>query len=289
MDEGSSCFSHGFSLKVELVGVVDEAVEDGVGEGGVADGRRSRIRANVNWESLVERHTDEVMTENPDEDPVGVRGRRRPGAKTKSAVLPTLSPPLLRRASAPVSVSLIDTDASMSTSASNRQSPGPARSCRRGAPRQPAQSLPEDWIASGQSVGSHRVRGHRVRGKLHQPHDLTTFFSACPARIPDFLLAFPAVTNGLRSGFRGHAAERIRTSHAVMVAALAQTIRSKVSGECCAADAVASPAAAGVGAGVTAYRASAPIGELIFHEAGFRPSAGRWEPAGWSSTVTPGA
>ena len=147
MDEGSSCFSHGFSLEVELVGVVDEAVEDGVGEGGVADGRRSRIRADVNWESLVERHADEVMTENPDEDPVGVRGRRRPGAKTKK-------------------VSLTDPDASMSTSASNRQPPsaaGPARSCRRGAPRQPAQSLPEDWIASGRSVGSHRVRGHRDR------------------------------------------------------------------------------------------------------------------------------
>ena len=45
-----------------------------------------------------------------------------------------------------------------------------------------------------------RERGHLVRGKLHKPHDLTTFFSACPARIPDFLLAFPAVTNGLRSG-----------------------------------------------------------------------------------------
>ena len=64
-------------------------------------------------------------------------------------------------------------------------------------------------------------RGHPVRGKLHQPHDLTTFFSACPARIPNFLLGFPAVTNGLRSGFRGHATERIRTSHAVMETAIA--------------------------------------------------------------------
>ena len=32
-----------------------------------------------------------------------------------------------------------------------------------------------------------------------QPTDLTTFFSDCPARIPDFLLAVLAVTNGFRS------------------------------------------------------------------------------------------
>ena len=37
LGERSSCLSHGFSLEVELVGVMDEAVEDGVGEGGVAD------------------------------------------------------------------------------------------------------------------------------------------------------------------------------------------------------------------------------------------------------------
>ena len=32
-----------------------------------------------------------------------------------------------------------------------------------------------------------------------QPHDLNTFFSACPARIPDFLLAVLAVPYGVRS------------------------------------------------------------------------------------------
>ncbi len=62
----------------------------------------SLIRADVSWESLVERHADEVMTENPDEAPVGAQGRRRPGAKTKK-------------------VSLTDPDASMATSASNRR------------------------------------------------------------------------------------------------------------------------------------------------------------------------
>ena len=71
------------------------------------------------------------------------------------------------------------------------------------------------------------LRGHLVRGKLHQPHDLTTFFSACPAPIPDFLLAFPAVTNGFRSGFRGHAAERIRTPIADMEAALAHAVKNE--------------------------------------------------------------
>ena len=31
------CFSHGFSFQVELIGVVDEPVENGVGEGRVCD------------------------------------------------------------------------------------------------------------------------------------------------------------------------------------------------------------------------------------------------------------
>ena len=61
-----------------------------------------------------------------------------------------------------------------------------------------------------------------------QPTDLTTFLSACPAWIPDFLLAVLAVTSGFRSSFRDWAAERTHTPHAVMEAALAQTIRSKV-------------------------------------------------------------
>ena len=39
-----------------------------------------------------------------------------------------------------------------------------------------------------------------------QPADSTTFLSACPARILDFLLAVLAVTHGLRSSFRGYAA-----------------------------------------------------------------------------------
>ena len=34
----SACLSHGCSFQVELVGVVDEPVEDGVGEGGVFAG-----------------------------------------------------------------------------------------------------------------------------------------------------------------------------------------------------------------------------------------------------------
>ena len=38
-----------------------------------------------------------------------------------------------------------------------------------------------------------------------QPTDLTTFFSACPARILGFLLAVLAVTNGFRSSFKGWA------------------------------------------------------------------------------------
>ena len=62
----------------------------------------SLIRADVSWESLVERHADEVMTENLDEEPVSPRRRRRPGARTKR-------------------VSLTDPDASMATAASNRR------------------------------------------------------------------------------------------------------------------------------------------------------------------------
>ena len=62
----------------------------------------SLIRADVSWESLVERHADEVMTENPGEEPVGGRRRRRPGGKTKK-------------------VSLTDPDASMATSASHKR------------------------------------------------------------------------------------------------------------------------------------------------------------------------
>ena len=62
----------------------------------------SLIRADVSWESLVERHADEVMTENLGEEGVGARRRRRRGAKTKK-------------------VSLTDADASMATSASNRR------------------------------------------------------------------------------------------------------------------------------------------------------------------------
>ena len=56
----------------------------------------SLIRADVSWESLVKRHADEVMTENPGGAPDGERRRRRPGAKTKK-------------------VSLTDPDASMAT------------------------------------------------------------------------------------------------------------------------------------------------------------------------------
>ena len=58
-----------------------------------------------------------------------------------------------------------------------------------------------------------------------QPTDSTTLLSVCPARILNFLLAVP---NGFRLSFRDHAAERTHTPRAVMEAALAQTIRSKV-------------------------------------------------------------
>ena len=37
MGQPGVMFSHGASLELELVGVVDEAVEDGVSEGGVAE------------------------------------------------------------------------------------------------------------------------------------------------------------------------------------------------------------------------------------------------------------
>ena len=40
-------------------------------------------------------------------------------------------------------------------------------------------------------------------------------------------LGFQAVTHGFRSSFRDYAAERMRTPHAVMEAALAHTIRNK--------------------------------------------------------------
>jgi hypothetical protein len=36
---GGSSFAHGLALELDAVGVVDEAVEDGVGEGRLADER----------------------------------------------------------------------------------------------------------------------------------------------------------------------------------------------------------------------------------------------------------
>ena len=56
---------------------------------------------------------------------------------------------------------------------------------------------------------------------------MKTFLSACPAQVPDFLLAVLAVTHGPRASSRLHAAERIRTLHAVMVAALAHMVKNK--------------------------------------------------------------
>jgi hypothetical protein len=37
MSQVSAFFAHGFSLQIDGVSVVDEAVEDGIGEGRVAD------------------------------------------------------------------------------------------------------------------------------------------------------------------------------------------------------------------------------------------------------------
>ncbi|MDE0000916.1 MAG: IS1182 family transposase [Rhodospirillaceae bacterium] len=65
----------------------------------------SLIRADVSWESLVERHADEVMTENPGDGAAAGRRRRRAGGKTKK-------------------VSMTDPDASMATASSrNRLEP----------------------------------------------------------------------------------------------------------------------------------------------------------------------
>ena len=38
LSQRSESFAHGFSFQVELVGVVHEAVEDGVGQGRITDG-----------------------------------------------------------------------------------------------------------------------------------------------------------------------------------------------------------------------------------------------------------
>ena len=59
------------------------------------------------------------------------------------------------------------------------------------------------------------------------PTDLTSFLSACPTRLLDFLLAVLAVAHGFRSSFRDYAAVRTHTPHAVMEAALAHTVRNK--------------------------------------------------------------
>ena len=47
----------------------------------------SLIRADVSWESLVERHADEVMTENRSDEAVDVGRRRRRSARTKKVSL----------------------------------------------------------------------------------------------------------------------------------------------------------------------------------------------------------
>jgi transposase len=62
----------------------------------------SLIRANVSWESLVERHTTEVLSENETEDEIEVEKKARQSGKYKK-------------------VSLTDPDATMATSARNRR------------------------------------------------------------------------------------------------------------------------------------------------------------------------
>ncbi len=62
----------------------------------------SLTRANVSWESLVERHTTEVLVENETEDEIEVEKKARQSGKHKK-------------------VSLTDSDATMATSARNRR------------------------------------------------------------------------------------------------------------------------------------------------------------------------
>lgn len=62
----------------------------------------SLIRANVSWESLVERHVSDVLNENETEDEIEAEKKARQSGKYKK-------------------VSLTDPDATMATSARNRR------------------------------------------------------------------------------------------------------------------------------------------------------------------------
>jgi hypothetical protein len=67
MSQPGCFFAHGFSFQLEFIGIVDEAIEDGIGHGGIADefvpvfdGKLARDQGGAQAMAVVEDFQQEI-------------------------------------------------------------------------------------------------------------------------------------------------------------------------------------------------------------------------------------